>query len=213
MKKWLENFWYHYKWVTIISVFFIIVAAICISQLITRESYDVYIRYVGNADISGTQYNDMVASFEKIHVDKNKDGKNTVNFARVGYITDSENKYQNDVNAGAREILSSMLVQPYYIYIMDTGAYESYKESGIFIPLSQAFPDEDFSDVSYDSYAVYFSKTEFCKNSPSMEWVTDDMVMVLKIVPYDSVITGKKSKAELESFDIHSEVFKTIVFG
>ena len=43
--KWLDNFWYHYKWPTIIAAFFIAVFAICIAQAVTRSEYDMYVRY------------------------------------------------------------------------------------------------------------------------------------------------------------------------
>ncbi len=210
MKKKLENYWYHYKWHTIIAAFFVLVAVICIVQIAKRESYDIYIRYVGNAEIINTQYNDMLNAFEKIDADINGDGETFVNFARVGYINDKDNANIDGVNVVARETLSTMLVQPYYIYIMDMGAYEQYKDAGVFISLSQMFEGK-YDSIANDEYSVFFKDTQFCKTAPGMEWVSDDMVMVLKIVPNDSVFTGKQAAAERESFDAHAEFFKTLV--
>lgn len=209
MKKWLENYWYHYKWATIISAFFITVAVICIVQIASKKNYNIYIRYVGDSVITGTQYDDMTGALEKI---VSGDKKDSVNFAQVAYISDEDNPYKNEKNAVARETLSSMLVQPYYIYIMDLTAYNDYKDSGVFAPLSSIF-EEDITDISYDEYALYLSKTEFLKNAPGMEWVEEDTVIVIKIVPYDSVFTGKKSKRELASFDIHKEFLRSMVLG
>ncbi len=209
MKKWLENYWYHYKWATIISAFFITVAVICIVQIASKKNYNIYIRYVGDSVITGTQYDDMTGALEKI---VSGDKKDSVNFAQVAYISDEDNPYKNEKNAVARETLSSMLVQPYYIYIMDMTAYNDYKDSGVFAPLSSIF-EEDVTDISYDEYALYLSKTEFLKNAPGMEWVEEDTVIVIKIVPYDSVFTGKKSKRELSSFDIHKEFLRSMVLG
>lgn len=209
MKKWLENYWYHYKWATIISAFFITVAVICIVQIASKKNYNIYIRYVGDSVITGTQYDDMTGALEKI---VSGDKKDSVNFAQVAYISDEDNPYKNEKNAVARETLSSMLVQPYYIYIMDLTAYNDYKDSGVFAPLSSIF-EEDVTDISYDEYALYLSKTEFLKNAPGMEWVEEDTVIVIKIVPYDSVFTGKKSKSELASFDIHKEFLRSMVLG
>lgn len=209
MKKWLENYWYHYKWATIISAFFITVAVICIVQIASKKNYNIYIRYVGDSVITGTQYDDMTGALEKI---VSGDKKDSVNFAQVAYISDEDNPYKNEKNAVARETLSSMLVQPYYIYIMDLTAYNDYKDSGVFAPLSSIF-EEDITDISYDEYALYLSKTEFLKNAPGMEWVEEDTVIVIKIVPYDSVFTGKKSKSELASFDIHKEFLRSMVLG
>lgn len=209
MKKWLENYWYHYKWATIISAFFITVAVICIVQIASKKNYNIYIRYVGDSVITGTQYDDMTGALEKI---VSGDKKDSVNFAQVAYISDEDNPYKNEKNAVSRETLSSMLVQPYYIYIMDMTAYNDYKDSGVFAPLSSIF-EEDVTDISYDEYALYLSKTEFLKNAPGMEWVEEDTVIVIKIVPYDSVFTGKKSKRELASFDIHKEFLRSMILG
>lgn len=209
MKKWLENYWYHYKWATIISAFFITLAVICIVQIASKKNYNIYIRYVGDSVITGTQYDDMTGALEKI---VSGDKKDSVNFAQVAYISDDDNPYKNEKNAVARETLSSMLVQPYYIYIMDMTAYNDYKDSGVFAPLSSIF-EEDVTDISYDEYALYLSKTEFLKNAPGMEWVEEDTVIVIKIVPYDSVFTGKKSKRELASFDIHKEFLRSMILG
>ena len=41
--KWLDNYWYHYKWHTIAVVFVIIVAIVCTVQLINRTVYDAVI--------------------------------------------------------------------------------------------------------------------------------------------------------------------------
>ena len=95
---------------------------------------------------------------------------------------------------------------------MDLTAYNDYKDSGVFVPLSSIF-EEDITDIYYDEYALYLSKTEFLKNAPGMEWVEEDTVIVIKIVPYDSVFTGKKSKRELASFGIHKEFLRTMVLG
>ena len=40
--KWLDNFWYHYKWVAIIVTFFLVLGIILIVQLVSRENYEGY---------------------------------------------------------------------------------------------------------------------------------------------------------------------------
>ena len=198
--KWLDNFWYHYKWPTIIAAFFITVFAICIAQMVTRSEYDMYVRYVGNAVITETQYNDMENSLEKTGGDVNGDGESIANFAQVPYVSDDDNPYKNDINADARETMTGMIVQPYYIYIMDKGAYEMFKGENIYTPLSQIY-SQDVSDIAFDDCAIYFKETAFYKNSPGMEWVKDDTVIVLKVAPYKSIVTNSKHQSELKSFD------------
>lgn len=212
VKQWFENFWYHYKWTVIIATFFIVVAVVCISQMATKEHYDMYIRYVGDASISDTQYQDIKRAFEKTKLDLNDDGETVVSFEQVAYISDPDNLMINEINSMAKETLSVLVSQQYYIYLMDTAAYEVYKDSNAFERLDMIF-EEDISDIAYDDYAIRFSQTDFCKGAAGMEWVEDDIVMVLKIAPYKLSIKPTKDPAEVKLFEFHRELFKTMALG
>ncbi len=48
----VENFWYHYKWATIITAFFAIVILICTLQMCGNEKEDVNILYAGPIQLS-----------------------------------------------------------------------------------------------------------------------------------------------------------------
>lgn len=209
-KQWIENYWYHYKWPTVVVLFFAAVISICIVQMVNRTDYNMYVRYVGDQVITDTQYNDILASLGKLKSADKEDPDAEPNFAQVAYVSDDENPYKNEINANAKATLSGFIVQPYYIYIMDAAAYELYKSESTFATLNQTF-DTDVSDIAYDEFAVYFNKTEFYKNSPGMEWVEDDTVIVLKVAPYKSIITDSKYRSEVKAFDAHTLIFKEIV--
>ena len=48
--KWLDNYWYHYKWHTIIVAFFLIIGIISTVQIFNRETYEdnieVFVKYM-----------------------------------------------------------------------------------------------------------------------------------------------------------------------
>ena len=44
----IENYWYHYKWPTVIVLFFAIVILVCTLQMCGRESTDITIVYAGS---------------------------------------------------------------------------------------------------------------------------------------------------------------------
>ena len=48
---WFDNFWYHYKWYTIISIFLIIVIGICTFQMCTKKDYDIVLTYAGPKEL------------------------------------------------------------------------------------------------------------------------------------------------------------------
>ena len=39
--KWLDNYWYHYKWRTIVILFFAVLLIVCVVQCSTVEKYDL----------------------------------------------------------------------------------------------------------------------------------------------------------------------------
>ena len=52
---WLDNFWYHYKWVTLVAVFFVIVISVCIIQSCSQEPTDILVTYAGPAYLKQEQ--------------------------------------------------------------------------------------------------------------------------------------------------------------
>ncbi len=47
--KWLDNYWYHYKWPTIGVIFLLVVVIVCTVQMFQKEEKDIYIIYAGPA--------------------------------------------------------------------------------------------------------------------------------------------------------------------
>lgn len=198
--KWLDNFWYHNKWKTIISLFLAVVLFICIFQLATKKNYDACIMYVGakTGAIPQSIETDIAALIG--------DEKKTVSFARTTY--DPDNNLAAEANIMAQEQLANMLVMPYYIYIMDKDVYEIYKDSPVFATLSEIY-GEDIPDFAYDSAALIYSETEFAKSHTGDDIIPDDAVIVLKVKPYT---WGKRANAkEQKNYEFHKELFKKIV--
>jgi len=53
--RWLDNYWYHYKWVTIVVSFFLIVGIICTVQMCSAEEPDSCVLYAGPYLMDSTQ--------------------------------------------------------------------------------------------------------------------------------------------------------------
>lgn len=198
--KWLDNFWYHYKWVVIIVTFFLIIGIILTVQLVTRKNYDAYIMYLGDASIPDTKYQDIMDSFEKIADDYNGDGELLLNFSKTGYIADEENPMASSVNSTAIQFMSTMIVQPYYIYLIHADLYEQYKESEVFVPITDLIEDIP-SEWLYDDCAVYFNKTDFAQNNAGVNDLGEDTLLVIKNIPYTS--SQSAYQTEKRAFDNH----------
>ena len=54
LKEKLKNFWYHYKWHSVVALVVVIALLVCTLQLCKKESYDTYILYAGSKSIGRT---------------------------------------------------------------------------------------------------------------------------------------------------------------
>lgn len=88
--KWIENFWYHYKWHTIIALFFAVLLIVLIVQIAGREKYDISVIYCGPEKLDGEDLEKISAAFSEImDEDYNGDGKmNAITFGE--YILSPE---------------------------------------------------------------------------------------------------------------------------
>ena len=84
--KWLDNYWYHYKWHTIIVTFFLVIGIISTVQIFNKESYDAYVMYVGGQDIPDTQYYDILQSLKAVSSDYDANKEHKINFANSLYF-------------------------------------------------------------------------------------------------------------------------------
>ena len=56
----LDNFWYHYKWHTLITLFFVIVFAVCTLQMCTNQRSDVLVMYAGSEQLDDNEQKNIV---------------------------------------------------------------------------------------------------------------------------------------------------------
>lgn len=208
MKKWLENYWYHYKWHTLIGGAAIILVVVLIVQLAAKVNYDALFMYVGDDYISAVQHSEIVKSLEDICPDTTENGKTEINFSRTAYVGKTTSASDAQINAAGEDFLSTMLHQPYYIYFIRKDAYECCKDA--FVPLSDIF-GENIPESAYDDKGILFSKTAFHDSNSAFSCFSDDVVIALKEKPYIFSIFGRQRRAEAKSFSAHLEIFKSIV--
>lgn len=95
--SWLDNFWYHYKWHSLIALFLVFTVTICTVQTCSRQSYDIHIVYAGSKNISRTakdgdvaEYVTMLSSFKQVVSDYDGDGEINVELLDSFMLTNEE---------------------------------------------------------------------------------------------------------------------------
>ncbi|MBE6577872.1 MAG: hypothetical protein E7653_07035 [Ruminococcaceae bacterium] len=79
--SWLDNYWYHYKWPTIIGAFFLAVVIICTVQSCTKDDYDLTVVYAGREALTSTERENIRAAIAaSAPEDMGKKGELSVGF-------------------------------------------------------------------------------------------------------------------------------------
>jgi hypothetical protein len=73
--KWLDNFWYHYKWHTLIIGFFLLTLIVCLSQCTRRENKDVGVTIACNLTLTESESKALETALgEAVGEDYDKNG-------------------------------------------------------------------------------------------------------------------------------------------
>ncbi len=124
---WLDNYWYHYKWPTIVVTFFLIVGLVCGLQTCNKESEDLVLLYSGSAALSAQDASDICAAIAGI-VNEDFDGDGKKNFAMSKYNVLSEEQIREERQKKDAD------GNPIYVdtsyYSSQSSTYHSYIQTG-----------------------------------------------------------------------------------
>ena len=209
--KWLDNFWYHYKWHTIAVIFVLVVAIVCTVQLVNREEYDAVIAYAGSKDVSKKSENGDVAeiitiqtSLKDIVEDVDENGEVSLSLETFFWLSAEEITALEKKLADKREeegvveeinyalltsnrntVDSLILSSEYFLWFMSDDLYEYVQgasNDSRFVDLA-AMPDADSTAEFYgeDTCAVYLKSTEFYKMPGICDLPEDTLIVVRRL--------------------------------
>ncbi len=211
--KWLDNFWYHYKWVTLVTAFFTVTLSIIIIQMITKTNPDSNILYGGPAVLTANQTKEIENAFNALlPEDFNGDGEKITSLQAITLMTKEQIA---KAEAEAAENSSVFVYNPqslennktsfstqlfsgeYVICLIDPEQYKNAYKAGGFAPLSELFGENNIPEYAYDDCALLLSETNFSKFFTAMSVFPDDTLICVRKMSSVSAIKGK-SKAERE---------------
>ena len=215
--KWLDNYWYHYKWPTIVVAFFVVVFAVCFIQSITNEKKDILITYAGSAALEG----DDKLAIESVLTNSLPEGfGNNGNAGKAGFIPylvyskEQIQKAQEDqifidtvFNSNEYSTLNSQYKTGNgSIYLLEEWLYrELLNEDGTtdrLKPLEEIFGE--IPEGAIDAYAIRLGDTELYKNSPALQVLPADTVLCL----HEKIFGQKNYEKEVEVFELIAKLAK-----
>ena len=212
LKK-LENYWYHYKWPTLIGVFALIVAIVSISQCAAKgKGDDAYIMYAGNRYLSPVDRRAMEKTVAGQTKDRNGDGKVVVAInsyliytgAELGEGTDAGHRAEESAKAHdqfTQEILSGEAT----ICLLSPALFEEVAKEGGFLPVSEYAPEmaDGEGAVRYRGtvYGIRLSSLNLSEYG-GFSCLPEDTILCARRVSTMASLFGKRRAEELHKANL-----------
>lgn len=216
---WLDNYWYHYKWPTIIGAFFLIVVIICTVQACSKDDYDLTVVYAGREALTSTEREGIRAALCAYAPEKsNGKGKANVGFNAYNIMSKeqiTEEKQQTDENGNPVFVDNSFYTNEYNTYsdyintgecailLLEGWEYDKLAETGRLLSFGEALgytPEGAISD-----YAVRLGDTEIYAKYDVMKNLPEDTVVCLM----RPLVWGRSRKSE--NYETDKQMFASVV--
>lgn len=226
--KWLDNFFYHYKWIVLIVCMFAIFVVVSAAQMLGREQTDIYIMYAGPQVISVQNMTYIERAFEELDEDDyTGDGKvnallrditvmseeelaaasgsSDSNVPNEGYIL-NEQLVRAQMSESMKTFNQEILGGDSIICLLSPYMYSIVREADGFLPLDEVIGY--VPENAYDECAVYLADTDFGKLE-GLASLPDDTLFCIRRVSSMSFMKGKNKTEKAHSY--HLERFKAAI--
>ena len=221
--KWLENFWYHYKWITIIFAFFAVAVIIMTAQFFTRDKYDAMILYTGPKLPNANETLEIEAAFEDVlGEDYDGNGKREVTLNSLFLMTDEQlkdDKYLYDeegnplyINTGdmvttKQQFTTQIFVGEAVICLLDPAWYELVAKKDAFVPLNELV--DSVPENAYDECALYLRNTGFGQYFTALNAFPEDTLICFRRMSSTSGL--KNEKKEEQRYEFNKRFFVDLI--
>ena len=226
LKK-LDNYWYHYKWHTIVGIVVVIILSVLLFQTCSKQDYDGYILYAGPYKISSSaengntsSYSNTISALKKVCYDTNNDKNVNVTLLNL-YISTQEEAtklYGDGVDISNSSMLidedsdrlgQTLLYGDYYVCFLSERLflhYEELYEGALFTSVSDYLGEGDYELAS--EHGVYLKSLDFY-SLPEICNLPDDTVVCLRKSSDVSNFFNRRQNEK--NFEISEKIFKNIL--
>lgn len=221
--KWLDNYWYHYKWQTLIALFLIVFFAVTIPQLVTKIDDDVTLLYAGPISPGSDETREMTSALQTIMTDDyNGDGVKQVGINSILLMTQEQ---LDDATANAdtngefvmynqqtllnnrTKFSTQLFAGEAVICLLDPNWFKDAYEAGGFVPLAEilGYTPEN----AYNDSAVYLKDTRFYGYFSVFSAFPEDTLLCIRRMSTATVF--KNTEKENARYAQQVEMFKAMM--
>ena len=195
--KWLDNFWYHYKWHTIVIAFFLFVGVVCFVQCSTSQgSAAIRLAYVGGYEPTAEERQNILNVFESVSPEEEGTGVGmAVDLRTFGVYSeeqikklcwDEEAGQVHTPSANSLQQLSHSNFEQFYSYsqtgdsavwLVSENVYRENLDRSRIRPLSDLY--QTAPESAYDEYAIRLSETALYNYYDALKALPEDTLIVL----------------------------------
>ena len=220
-----DNFWYHYKWPTLIIAFFAVFFLIAIAQMGTKNAYDAHLLYAGPAYLDGEVVADILTSVDKAAdqayditdnpADHDDDGMINCDFNKIVYVPTmtAEEYKENDIYFNGVENLNArgqfdnlIMIGEYVVLLIDKSLYDETVATGAFCRLSDIL--DTVPENAYDECGILLADLPICVEN-GFRQLPDDTVLCCRTKSYVNNFNKKVQEEAL--YDARVALFRQIV--
>lgn len=219
IQKWLDNYWYHHKWPTIIIALFALFIIICTIQLFSKKEADAHIMYAGPASVTYTSLDEIQQSFTEIMAsDYNGDNCELIEYVEItladrAKISEEGEIYSEYINNNL-DFKGNMLERynaeifagDSMIYFLSPSIYKDLKGEGQLMPLVSERLLYDIPDNAFDEYSFRLGDLDVYK-LPGISLLPEDTLICMRH-PDKRLAVAKISE---EDYKNNAKVFADIV--
>lgn len=220
--RFLDNYWYHYRWITLIAAFFIVVGAVLIVQYASRDRFDASVIYAGPKIQNAAALRDMEKAFESAAGDYDENGEVNIQITDYLIMTDEQaREIQKEADAeelilfynakelenNKNEFTTQIFVGESLICLLDPEQYRVVADEGGFCPLEDILGY--LPDCAADEYSAVFSQTEFYKAHGVFTSLPEDTLICFREMSSTAFLKNKNK--EKKRYEYNKEIFRSIM--
>lgn len=215
--KWLDNYWYHYKWQTLIALFFIVVLAMLITQTLTREVFDISVLYAGPRVVQAGEKAAVCTALRTIiPEDKAKDGN--AGLIDIWLMTEEQQQAYYESTGNAASLLlyndkdsktswtQQIAAGEASICFLDPTWYRTVCENDGFVPLRELLGSKP--EYAVDDYAVRLCDTAFGQYFTALSIFPEDTLVAFRCQKVTATF-GRKQLAE--QYEVQKDAFVALM--
>lgn len=229
IKEKFENYWYYYKYPTLLGLLVLIISIAALVQCASADEYDLCITYAGPYSMSDAELD--VASYDcasALGRDLTGDGKVQVSFNNIYYMTADQIRAALTKNPNfvvKDEVLKTNLESfdrefaagDTVIWLVDPALYDRFAKTDDWVSMLEVVDAElwrsltaELPDGAFDQYSIRLSETAFGKLYFS--YLPEDTLLCMRRSSNYTALMGQTESGE--QYDRGAEALREILsFG